>query len=133
KGWEGPWEVSVWDWQFLKQSSKAMAARFMRRVKEAELAPRSRSSLKQRKRKPQYHLQLGPRSSTERTRVSQDESGISSSTPSSTTPRSPSATRSPRSMPRTSSARERVRHLLLVEPNPANLVPDLRVERLLLD
>src|SRR6476660_9755040 len=66
KGWEGPWEVSVWDWQFLKQSSKAMAARFMRRVKEAELAPRSRSSLKQRKRKPQYHLQLGPRSSTAR-------------------------------------------------------------------
>src|SRR6185437_14094378 len=79
KGWEGPWEVLVWDWQFLKQSSKTMAARFMRRVKEAELAPRSRSSLKQRKRKPQYHLQLGPRSSTERAEVSQDESGISSS------------------------------------------------------
>src|SRR4029079_184707 len=70
RGWAGRWEVSVWDWQSLKQSSRAMAARFMRRVKEAELAPPSRSSLKQRKRKPQYHLQLGPRSSTERTEVS---------------------------------------------------------------
>src|SRR4029077_15414347 len=39
----------------------------------------------------------------------------------------------PRSMPRTSSARERVRHLLLVVPDPADLVPDLRVERVLLE
>src|SRR6266480_5045400 len=46
-------EVLVWDWRSLKQSSRAMAAKFMRRVKEAELALPSRSSLKLRKRKPQ--------------------------------------------------------------------------------
>src|SRR5882724_1665450 len=46
-------EALVWDWRSLKQSSKAMAAEFMRRVKEAELALPSRSSLKLRKRKPQ--------------------------------------------------------------------------------
>ena len=51
QGVGGRWEVSVWDWRSLKQSSRAMAARFMRRVKEAELALPSRSSLKRRKRK----------------------------------------------------------------------------------
>src|SRR6266576_941873 len=44
-------EVLVWDWLSLKQSSRAMAAKFMRRVKEAELALPSRSSLKLRKRR----------------------------------------------------------------------------------
>src|SRR5438067_4482963 len=70
KGWEGRWEVLVWDWRSLKQLSRAMAAKFMRRIKEAELALPSRSSLKLRKRKPTKHPQLCPRSSTERTRVS---------------------------------------------------------------
>src|SRR6476619_3041651 len=60
KGRRGQWEVLVWDWQSLKQSSRAMAARFMRRVKEAELALPSRSSLRLRKRKRPY---LRPRSS----------------------------------------------------------------------
>src|SRR5205807_9810228 len=53
KGWGDRCEVLVWDWRSLKQSSRAMAARFMCRVKEAELGPPSRSSLKRRKRKPQ--------------------------------------------------------------------------------
>src|SRR5438046_4830065 len=44
-------EVLVWDWRSLKQSSRAMAAKFMRRVKEAEPALLSRSSLKLRKTK----------------------------------------------------------------------------------
>src|SRR6476660_6220369 len=53
KGWAGRWGVLVWDWQFLEQSLRAMVAKFMRRVKEAELALPSRSSLKRRQRKPQ--------------------------------------------------------------------------------
>src|SRR5205085_1418808 len=44
-------EVLVWDWRSLKQSSRAMAAKFMRRVKAAEPALLSRSSLKLRKTK----------------------------------------------------------------------------------
>src|SRR5205814_6310288 len=44
-------EVLVWDWRSLKQSSRAMAAKFMRRVKEVEPALLSRSSLKLRKTK----------------------------------------------------------------------------------
>src|SRR5207248_8497580 len=52
KGWEGRWEVLVWDWRSLKQLSRAMAAKFMRRIKEAELALPSRSSLKRRKTYP---------------------------------------------------------------------------------
>src|SRR5947207_6872475 len=43
-------EVLVWDWRSLKRSSRAMGAKFMRRVKEAELALPSRSNLKPRKR-----------------------------------------------------------------------------------
>src|SRR6478672_8220470 len=39
-------EVLVWDWRSLRQWSRATAAKFMRRVKEAELALPSRSSLK---------------------------------------------------------------------------------------
>src|SRR5436305_5257623 len=70
KGWGGRGEVLVWDWRSLKQSSRAMAAKFMRRVKEAELALPSRSSLKLSKRKPTKHPQLCPRSSTDKTRVS---------------------------------------------------------------
>src|SRR4029077_7217101 len=48
-------------------------------------------------------------------------------------PWSPSVTRSPRSIPRTSSAHKRVCHLLLVVPHPADLCPDLRVEGVLLE
>src|SRR4029077_17904694 len=39
-------EVLVWDWRFLKQSSRGMTAEFTRRAKEAELALPLRSSLK---------------------------------------------------------------------------------------
>src|SRR6266513_1016423 len=46
KGRGGHGEVWVWDWRSLKQSSRAMAAKFMRRVKEAELALPSLLSLK---------------------------------------------------------------------------------------
>src|SRR5437868_9770293 len=59
RGRGGRWEVLVWDWRSLRQSWRAMAARFMRRVKEAELALPSRSSLKLRKRYPLTHLRLG--------------------------------------------------------------------------
>src|SRR5438094_7622608 len=52
KGWGGRWEVLVWDWRSLKQSSRAMAAKFTHRVKEAEPALPSRSSLKRRKTYP---------------------------------------------------------------------------------
>src|SRR5690348_13032892 len=58
------WGVLVWDWRFLKQSSRAMAAKFMRRVKEAELALPSRLSLKLRRTKSRKHLQFGPHSLT---------------------------------------------------------------------
>jgi hypothetical protein len=50
KGRRGLWEILAWDWQFLKQSSRGMTAKFMRRVKEVELALPLRSSLKRRKR-----------------------------------------------------------------------------------